>query len=185
MPSIKDSTGPFVSRCRTSAADSLGPLSQEFHERLTLGGSDATIEIFDRPTNDTALSWLKRSLVDAVPQFESPSGTHRNVDDSVQLNICHRLRECEVLLDALYQRIERDQIRSTNHCLSTNIDEYVPHIEAVFGDKLPFTIVDQASAAQSSIIPIFLQLLRLPSSRLALSEVLAVLQNPSSSAALT
>ena len=38
-----------------------GRLGQEFHERLTLGGSDATIEIFDRPTNDTALSWLKRS----------------------------------------------------------------------------------------------------------------------------
>ena len=158
-----------------------GRLGQEFHERLTLGGSDATIEMFDRPTADTTLSWLKRSLVDAIPQLESPSDTHRNVDDSVQLNICHsRLRECEVLLDALYQRIERDpNTLDQTIVLAPNIDDYVPHIEAVFGDKLPFTIVDQASTAHSSIIPIFLQLLRLPSSRLALSEVLAVLHNPS------
>ena len=99
----------------------------------------------------------------------------------MQLNICHsRLRECEVLLDALYQRIEHDQSAlDQTIVLAPNIDEYVPHIEAVFGDKLPFTIFDQASAAHSSIIPIFLQLLRLPSSRLALSEVLAVLHNPS------
>ena len=87
--------------------------------------------------------------------------------------------ECEVLLDALYQRIERDpNTLDQTIVLAPNIDDYVPHIEAVFGDRLPFTIVDQASTAHSSIVPIFLQLLRLPSSRLALSEVLAVLHNP-------
>ena len=62
--------------------------------------------------------------------------------------------------------------------LAPNIDDYVPHIEAVFGDRLPFTIVDQASTAHSRH-PNILQLLRLPSSRLALSEVLAVLHGPS------
>ena len=43
-------------------------------------------------------------------------------------------------LDALYQRIERDQMPRPNHCLAPNIDEYVPHIEAYSATNSPLPL---------------------------------------------
>ncbi len=109
-------------------------------------------------------------------------------DQSLRFHIAHSpQREVEILHDRLLAALEADASLEPRHCLVMvpDISTYAPHIEAVFGlhgveDKraIPFSIADQGQRSREPIIKAVEQLLRLGQSRLAVSELLDLLEVP-------
>ena len=107
-------------------------------------------------------------------------------DSSLQVHICHSaLRECQVLHDALLQRLDDDPTLKPEDILVMvpEISRYAPYIEAVFSKDesrpfIPWNLSDISVADEHPVIGSFLQLLHLPESRFSISEVLSLLDVP-------
>ncbi|APZ44017.1 exodeoxyribonuclease V subunit gamma [Acidihalobacter ferrooxydans] len=116
---------------------------------------------------------------------EQPPLTLAPDDRSVQVHVAHsRMREVQVLHDRLLAEFERLPGLTPRDIvvMAPDIDAYAPYIEAVFGAappprRMPWSIADRRSAAESPLAATFLTLLDLPQSRLTVSEVLALLEN--------
>jgi len=96
-------------------------------------------------------------------------------------------REVEILQDQLLQMFNRDRdLKPSDIIVMTpDIDVYTPHIESVFGNLprqdprfVPFAIADKPDRAGLPMIRAFKKLLHLPSSRMAQSDFLDLLQVP-------
>jgi len=159
-----------------------GRLGQEFHERLTQKGADYSVEQFTSKSDQTTLGRLQASILEATIEAAScveEDSVNLPADNSIEIHRCHGpLRECEVLLDQLFTLVETDDAALGNTLvMAPDIDEYVPHIHGVFSDLLPYTIADQSQILYSTLVPTYLRLLALPTSRLAASGVIDLLQH--------
>lgn len=111
-------------------------------------------------------------------------------DRSLSLHACHSpQREVEVLHDRLLAMMDEDPNLAPRDVIVmvADIDSYTPFIQAVFGNApdaryLPFAISDQRASHAHPVLPAFLSLLALPSSRFTAEQVLALLEVPALSA---
>ena len=108
-------------------------------------------------------------------------------DDSLSIHSCHSpMREVQVLYDQLLQMFEQDPelLPRDIIVMTPEIDTYAPYIEAILGTAsegrvIPWSIADRSAQAEHPVLNTFLQLLQLPSARMAASEIVAMLEVPS------
>jgi exodeoxyribonuclease V gamma subunit len=150
------------------------------------------IELFEEPPANTLLNQLQSDLLDLRPPAETRKlwpKVDPASDPSIRFHICHSLhREVEVLHDQLLAAFVATPDLQPRDVLVMvpDISDYAPHIHAVFGRfsaddprRLPFTVADQDQRQADPIVLTVERLLKLPSSRLAASEVLDLLEVPS------
>ena len=124
----------------------------------------------------------------ATPGFPLRDQVDRG-DPSLQLHACHtRLRELQVLHDQLRGLFDDPRFDPPLEprevaVLAPDIDEYLPYLDAVFGDRgqpgaIPYALADASPLADEPLVEVFLKLLALPVSRFGLSEVLDLLASP-------
>jgi exodeoxyribonuclease V gamma subunit len=126
-----------------------------------------------RPLTDTCTHW---------PEVPSTG------DDSIRFHIAHSpQREVEILHDVLLAAFNADATLTPRDIIVMvpDIDTYAPHIQAVFGliDRddpryIPYSVADQGQRATEPLIAALEKLLELPRSRLAVSDVLDLLEAP-------
>ena len=123
------------------------------------------------------------SLNDGLPPFDPGASTDR----SLQVHSCHtRLREVQVLHDQLRDLLERDPSLHPRDIavLTPDIDNYAPHVHAVFGGRnqalqqIPHALSDGSAIATQPLAEAFMRLLALPGSRFTANEVLELLGVP-------
>ena len=141
----------------------------------------AEIEDNRPPTDSTLLASLQASLF----HLQQPSFAD-GIDDSVSVQMCHSpMRECQVLHDHLLTLLSRHKDLTTEDILVMvpEISRYAPYIEAVFQHDasnrrpgLAWNISDISVSDGHPLVPVFLQLLRLPDSRFSRSEILSFLE---------
>ncbi len=145
----------------------------------------------DDPKRDTLLQRLQRDLLHRRPPPRTPwRKTPDLTDNSVQWHACHtRLREVQVLHDQLRGLLEDPRFEPPLQpreiaVLAPDIEQYAPHIAAVFGgragraDFIPYALADASPLATEPLADVFLRLLALPLSRFGLSEILDLLATP-------
>ncbi|MGH8548371.1 MAG: exodeoxyribonuclease V subunit gamma [Methylococcales bacterium] len=142
-----------------------------------------TIELYEEPERDCLLHQIQRGILglDSEASLTGP-------DPSLQIHICHSpFRECQVLHDRLLAVLDEDPSLRPEDILVMipEIGRYAPYIEAVFDKSendirpfIPWNLSDIAVSEEHPLIEVFLQLLLLPDSRFALSEVMAFLDSP-------
>ncbi len=110
-------------------------------------------------------------------------------DDSIQIHICHSpRREVEVLHNYLLKWLTENQYNDKKllpyqiQVLVTDIKEYSPHIDAVFGSaaktsphEVPYAIDTHAISAESEILNAFITLCNIVTSRFELSSIFDLL----------
>lgn len=140
-------------------------------------------EDFPEPGADTLLHRLQNDIL------ALKDGTHTiPVDDSIRVSICHSpLRECQVLHDQLLHAMEKDPTLAPEDILVIvpEISRYAASIEAVFRrdervahPRIPWNLSDITVVEEHPLIQVFFQLLALPGSRFAFSEVMSILEVP-------
>ncbi len=145
----------------------------------------------DDPKRDTLLQRLQRDVLHRRPPPRTPwRKTPDLTDNSVQWHACHtRLREVQVLHDQLRGLLEDPRFEPPLQpreiaVLAPDIEQYAPHIAAVFGgragraDFIPYALADASPLATEPLADVFLRLLALPLSRFGLSEILDLLATP-------
>ncbi len=133
----------------------------------------------DMPDGATCLVALQRDVLGANANGGSAGREPRGPDDSIQIHVCHSpTREIEVLHDRLLGIFdEHPDVQPADVLLLTpDLDTYGPLIEAVFGSagRIHFHIGRQR-LKEGAALTAFLDLLGLPGSRYAASDVLAPL----------
>ena len=161
---------------------SLGRQGQEFHELLTAEPNLISEEHFVLPSRDSRLHVIQDDLFHAR-EAEASDTLHLpdwERDQSLIFHSCHsRLREMEVLLDSIHRALTNTSLKPSDIIvMAPNIQEYLPVIHAVFGDEMSYGIADQNHYQSSDIFRTFIDLLKLPESRLTASEVLQWLEVP-------
>ena len=161
---------------------SLGRQGQEFHELLTAEPNLISEEHFVLPSRDSRLHVIQDDLFHAR-EAEASDTLHLpdwERDQSLIFHSCHsRLREMEVLLDSIHRALTNTPLKPSDIIvMAPNIQEYLPVIHAVFGDEMSYGIADQNHYQSSDIFRTFIDLLKLPESRLTASEVLQWLEVP-------
>lgn len=109
-------------------------------------------------------------------------------DDSIRFHIAHSpQREVEILHDQLLAAFNADATLRPRDVIVMvpDIDAYAPHIQAVFGLMdasdprfIPFSIADQGRRQHDPLVNAIDKLLGLPTSRVAVSDVLDLLEVP-------
>lgn len=125
-----------------------------------------------------------RPLADTRSRWPAVSAS----DDSIRFHVAHSpLREVEILHDQLLAAFNADPgLRPRDVIVMVpDVDAYAPHVQAVFGltdgddpRHIPFCIADQGRRHQDPLLGALGKLLALPSSRLAVSDVLDLLEVP-------
>jgi len=144
-------------------------------------------ECFDDTLPQTMLGFLQSDILSLIDRRSPASGSQVcAVDDrSVQVHACHSaMRELEVLRDQLLDLFSaRADLKPDDVLVLTpDMQLYAPCIQAVFGSPdgvdLPFSIADRPLGASAGMVSAFECLLRLPGSRMRVSDVLPVLECP-------
>lgn len=149
------------------------------------------INVFESHGNTRLLNQLQddiRLLRSAGESRETWPAVDPERDHSIRFHIAHSTqREVEILHDQLLAAFDADKTLRPRDVIVMvpDVDEYAPHIEAVFGriDKadrryLPFSIADQTRRHQAPIAFALEFLLGVPESRLAVSDLLDLLDVP-------
>lgn len=126
-----------------------------------------------------------RPLAETRAQWPAVRPEH---DDSIRFHVAHGpQREVEVLHDRLLAAFDTDPgLRPRDVIVMVpDIDTYAPHIQAVFGlldaddpRFIPFSLADQGARRIDPLAKAVENLLGLPQSRLAVSDVLDLLEVP-------
>ncbi|WP_166263653.1 exodeoxyribonuclease V subunit gamma [Marinobacter caseinilyticus] len=152
------------------------------------------IDIFEShihdPSAPTLLAAVQDDILELRPTLESvqwQSPDYRG-DESLVFHTAHSpQREIEILHDQLLAAFSADDSLKPQDVIVMvpDINAYAPHIQAVFGQLehgddryLPFTISDQGQRHQAPVLVALDMLLGLPDSRLAVSDVLDLLDVP-------
>ena len=141
---------------------------------LGVGDPDET---YQAPDGDTRLAKVQSDVLDLRL---GAAETGVPADDSMQIHVCHSAtREAEVLHDRLLGLFDaQEDIQPADVLILTpNMDEYAPAIEAVFDafGTIPFNI-GRLRRKDGAAVRAFLDLLALPGSRYAVSQVMAPLR---------
>lgn len=125
-----------------------------------------------------------RPLAESRPLWPAVSPA----DDSIRFHIAHSAqREVELLHDQLLAAFNADPTLRPRDVvvMVPDIEAYAPHIQAVFGlidshDKrfITFSIADQGRRHHDPLVNAIARLLELPNSRLAVSDVLDLIEVP-------
>ena len=133
----------------------------------------------DWPRAATCLAALQRDILGVRTASEPLEREPKRPDDSIQVHVCHSpTREVEVLHDRLLGIFDdHPDIQPSDVLVVTpDLNTYAPLIEAVFGsaEQIGFSIGRQR-LKEGAALTAFLDLLELPGSRYAASDVLAPL----------
>ncbi|MEZ5466506.1 MAG: exodeoxyribonuclease V subunit gamma [Lysobacterales bacterium] len=141
------------------------------------------------PTRAALLQRLQHSLRCLRPEWVAADvDLAAALDDaSLQVHQCHtRLRELEVLKDALLDRLAADPTLNPREIvvMAPNMALYAPLLPVIFGEPgrgdsaLPWYLADVALARSHPLLQAFRELLDLPAQRISRSQVLALLALP-------
>ena len=134
------------------------------------------------------LRQVQQAILDLTPL--PMEGNEKQVmapgDRSIRFHLAHsRQREVEILQDQLLLFFEQSPGLTPRDIIvmAPDIDAYAPHIEAVFGNlpasdprHIPFTIGDRPEQASMAMLLAVERLLDLPDSRVAVSDMMDLLQ---------
>lgn len=172
----------------------LDSLDQPEHYREQFEVIGRSIDVFQDSEGNDLLQQVQRAILDlrplpALPQQRQP---WHNGDTSLTFHIAHSAqREVEILHDHLLDLFEQ-----ANHhgkplaprdviVMVPDIQAYAPHVQAVFGRlpttdprHLPYSVADQSTRHSTPLIKALTQLLALPESRFAASDILDLLDVP-------
>ncbi|HKO88902.1 MAG TPA: exodeoxyribonuclease V subunit gamma, partial [Burkholderiales bacterium] len=160
---------------------SLGRHGRAFFDALS-GLSAAEESDYRRNEATTLLALLQNDVLDLHEREETQALAIN--DHSVQVHVCHSaMREIEVLHDRLLDAFQRDpSLRASDVLvLVPKIENYAAAIDAVFATappqrRLPYVIADRPPQKGSAVLRSFMQLLRLPETRLEAESVLSFLE---------
>lgn len=145
------------------------------------------VDLFRDSAGDTLLSAIQNDILNLSPVNEAarPLAEPDILDRSLVFHCTHSpLREVEVLHDQLLAAFSADDTLKPQDIIIMvpDINAYTPHIEAVFGQLdpsddryIPYTISDQGQRHQAPVLVALEALMSLPESRLAVSDVLDLL----------
>jgi len=148
------------------------------------------IDLFEPHGEDSLLHQLQEDIRDLRPLAETRTRWPAvpAADDSIRFQVAHSpQREVEALHDRLLDCFSADPTLRPRDVIVMvpDVDRYAPHVEAVFGRlpsddprHIPFTVADRGRRGQAPLLIALEQLLRLPESRVAVSEVLDLLDVP-------
>ncbi len=150
-----------------------------------LYGHTADSKEYDESTAYAQDTLLQRLQHDIRELTQTPS-TLADHDDSIRIvSAWGAMREVEILHDELLGRFQRDAALKPRDVLVMvpAIEQYAPMIEAVFGAAdgerfIPWAITDVSRRGAHPITAAIEQLLHLPDSRFAASEVFGLLETP-------
>lgn len=145
-------------------------------EHIDLDGED------EQAPKENLLGRLQHDI-HALTETPATLATH---DDSIRITSAWgTMREVEILHDELLGRFQRDATLKPRDILVMvpAIEQYAPMIEAVFGAAdgerfIPWTLTDISRRSAHPVTAALEQLLKLPDSRFAASEVLGLLETP-------
>lgn len=166
-----------------------GRMGQHFFAKLADVGAREDTRHWQDEQDTPARNRLER-LQESIRQLEpalmdaSPEGG-RSTDPSLRIHACHtRLRELEVLRDALLDAFDHDGILPGQMVvMAPDIRAYLPLIPAVFGEAgsakerlLPYHLADVPVASSHPLLPAFDSLLGIATSRITAPEVVDLLR---------
>lgn len=173
-PDLVPSDRPYVTTVRENAVGSLGPL----HVTEVRGG--------------TLLNYVQRALMHIEQKNEryiiDP------LDKSLEIHSCHtKRREVEILHDTILAYFNEAKLRGESLyprdivVMVPAINEYTPHISAVFGgayseddpDYIPFVISDMTEHEANTVAQSLLKLLEISTQRVTAAMVIELLSEES------
>lgn len=153
---------------------------------------DQRIDLFEPNGGAGVLQQLQDDILDLRPLAETRTrwpGVDTRTDRSLRFHVAHSAqREVEVLHDQLLEAFHCDPTLRPRDIIVMvpDINTYTPHVQAVFGlvdhadaRYIPFTLADQGQRHHDPLLGALEKLLALPQSRLAVSDVLDLLEVPS------
>lgn len=187
---------PLLAAWGKQGRDFIGLLDEHDSDTSRAGYQDhfaalgKRIDLFDSHGGDCLLNQLQDDIRDLRPLGESRERwPAMSPDDaSIRFHVAHSAqREVEILHDQLLAAFNADpSLRPRDVIVMVpDIDAYAPHIQAVFGlvDRddprfIPFSIADQGRRHHDPLVNAIARLLDLPTARLAVSDVLDLLEVP-------
>ena len=169
---------------------SLGRMGQDY-QRLLLDVPKIQEQssFYDEPATN-----LLQSIQSQILNLQASDSAAQPVaedDSSFQVVGCHSpMREVEVLHDHLLSLLDSNKKQSANSLtpqdivvMIPDVASYAPFIDAVFNSRsnefyIPYSISDRPLQAEHPLLNAFLLLLNMPSTRMGLSEVMALLEMP-------
>lgn len=167
--------------------------SGETREAFRLRETAATqrLDLFESAGTHSLLTQLQDDIRDLRPLAETRArwaAVNARSDGSIRFHIAHGpLREVEILHDQLLAAFNADATLRPRDVIVMvpDIETYVPHVEAVFGlldpadpRHIPFSVADQGLRRHDPLLNAVEKLLDLPHSRIAVSDVLDLLEVP-------
>jgi exodeoxyribonuclease V gamma subunit len=153
---------------------SMGKLGRDLFENLLNYENAVEISHYENNNSKTILHCVQNDILN----LEETISQDLN-DNSIQIHNCHSpLREIEVLYDNLLNLFSQHDDLTPEDILvmTTDIEAYVPFIEAVF-KKIPFSIADRKIREENSLIDTFLHIFNIKNLRLTITEVLTILES--------
>ncbi len=149
------------------------------------------VDIFEDGKTATLLEQLHNDILHLRPLADTQAtwpAVNPLTDDSLRFHITHSAqREVEVLHDQLLACFNADPSLKPRDIIVMvpDIDSYAPHIQAVFAQharddlrQIPFTVSDQAEQSTEPLLIALHELLRLPESRLTVTDIMSFLDVP-------
>ncbi|AGA31848.1 Exodeoxyribonuclease V gamma chain [Thioalkalivibrio nitratireducens DSM 14787] len=149
------------------------------------------IDVFEPHGGTTLLNQLQDDIRELRPLHETCvhwPAVNPARDESLRFHIAHSpQREVEVLHDRLLDRFQRDpELRPRDVIVMVpDVETYAPHVQAVFGQidpgdprHIPFALSDRSRRGREPLLVALERLLALPESRLAVSDLLDLLEVP-------
>ncbi len=162
---------------------------QEYAPRLEAIGQ--RIDLFEANDASTLLRQLQDDIRDLRPLDETRAtwpAVDTARDGSIRFHVAHGpQREVEILHDQLLAAFSQDPTLRPRDVIVMvpDIAAYAPHVQAVFGlverddpRYIPFNVADQGQRQRDPLLAAIEKLLQLPQSRLAVSDVLDLLDVP-------
>ncbi|MDH5298805.1 MAG: exodeoxyribonuclease V subunit gamma, partial [Desulfobulbaceae bacterium] len=164
---------------------SLGKLGQDF-QRLIHSYDCHEETFFEAPAGGTLLAAVQNDILEGFDRSREERLAVAADDRSIVVHAAHSpMREVEILHDQLLALFDRDASLQPRDVLvmAADIGGYAPYVEAVFSIpedeklRIPFSIADRSEGETSPVIRPFLELLGLVGSRLAVGQVISLLES--------
>ncbi|WP_429497885.1 exodeoxyribonuclease V subunit gamma [Robbsia andropogonis] len=200
MPAILDDTQlhqhahPLLAAWGKQGRDFIGLLDQHDDAQsyaARFADIDRRIDLFESYGETTLLQQLQDDILALRPLGETRErwpAVDPDEDASIRFHRTHSTqREVEVLHDQLLAAFADDPTLQPRDVIVMvpDIDHYAPHVQAVFGltvtrdpRHVPYQLADQGALRHDPLLGAVEMLLGLPQSRLALSDVLDLLDVP-------
>lgn len=166
---------------------SMGGQARDFLDQLH-DYQAVDVDFFETPQQGTLLGAVQEDILNLQQRGRAglPVRTIEPGDASIQLHSCHSsMREVEVLHDRLLSLFESlPELTPQDVVVMTpDIDLLAPYVDAVFGSAprerfIPYSIADQAGAAQDPLVETLLDWIELPLERFEAPTVLSWLELP-------